>query len=191
MAIPIAIAEGKTIAKATAEGKTLAKAIAEDKIKAKRSKGNLMWNTLNSHIFLTAIYFFLISRPGQSQGLLYKHLCQSLIHWCTAPALVKIFTAPSRPNGLKWCFQSKNKLYWHFSEILNLPGHLNCSTGTQVMAILLNGWILTTGGVASGRVCPAACAADLFESDTQSRAIVCSVDYRNTMYHIAYKYTMD
>ena len=30
------------------------------------------------------------------------------------------------------------------------------------MAFLLNVWILPTGGVASGRVCPAACAADLF-----------------------------
>ena len=28
-------------------------------------------------------------------------------------------------------------------------------------AILLNGWILLTGRVASGRVCPAACAAGL------------------------------
>ena len=27
---------------------------------------------------------------------------------------------------------------------------------------LLNGWILPTGGVALGRVCPAACAAGLF-----------------------------
>ena len=30
------------------------------------------------------------------------------------------------------------------------------------MAILLNGWILPTGGVASGKVCPAACAAGFF-----------------------------
>ena len=32
------------------------------------------------------------------------------------------------------------------------------------MAILLNGWILPTGGVASGRVCPAAWAAGLFRT---------------------------
>ena len=37
--------------------------------------------------------------------------------------------------------------------------------------ILLNGWILPTGGVALGRVCPAACAAgffsDVFPQSTQ------------------------
>ena len=34
--------------------------------------------------------------------------------------------------------------------------------GSKVTAILLNGLILPTGGVASGRVCPAAYAACLF-----------------------------
>ena len=29
-----------------------------------------------------------------------------------------------------------------FLEILNLEGHLNCKTGSRVMAILLNGLIL-------------------------------------------------
>ena len=49
-----------------------------------------------------------------------------------------------------------------FSEILNIEGHLNCCIGSKVTAILLNWWILSTGGVTSGRVCPAACAAALF-----------------------------
>ena len=49
-----------------------------------------------------------------------------------------------------------------FSEILNPEGHLNCYIGSKVTAILLNEWILPAGGVASGRVCPAACAAGLF-----------------------------
>ena len=40
------------------------------------------------------------------------------------------------------------------SEILNLEGHLNQCIGSKVTAISLNGWILPTGGVASGRVCP-------------------------------------
>ena len=48
------------------------------------------------------------------------------------------------------------------SGILNLEGHLNRCIGLKVMAILLNGWIFPTGGVASGRICPAACAAGLF-----------------------------
>jgi hypothetical protein len=38
----------------------------------------------------------LISRPGQSQGLLYTHLCYSLIHSSFSP---HSFTAPPRPNG--------------------------------------------------------------------------------------------
>ena len=38
-------------------------------------------------------------------------------------------------------------------KILNLEGHLNCFIGLKVTAILVNGGILPTGGVASGRVC--------------------------------------
>ena len=49
-----------------------------------------------------------------------------------------------------------------FSAIPNLEGHLNRCIGSKVTAIQLNGWIFPTGGVASGRVCPAACAAGLF-----------------------------
>ena len=48
-----------------------------------------------------------------------------------------------------------------FSEILYHEGHLNRCIGSKVTAILLNGWILPTGGAALGRVCPAACAAGL------------------------------
>ena len=36
-----------------------------------------------------------------------------------------------------------------FSEILNLEGHLNRCIGSKVTGILLNGWNLPTGGVAS------------------------------------------
>ena len=32
-----------------------------------------------------------------------------------------------------------------FKEILNLEGHPNCITGSTVIAILLNGWILPIG----------------------------------------------
>ena len=38
-------------------------------------------------------------------------------------------------------------------KILNLEGHPNCITGSRVTVILLNGWILPIGGVASGRFC--------------------------------------
>jgi hypothetical protein len=40
-----------------------------------------------------------------------------------------------------------------FSEILNPEGNQYCCIGSKVTAILLNGWILPTGGVSSGRVC--------------------------------------
>ena len=49
-----------------------------------------------------------------------------------------------------------------FSEIQNLEEHQNRCIGSKVTAILLNGWILPTSVVASGRVCPGACAAGLF-----------------------------
>ena len=43
---------------------------------------------------------------------------------------------------------------WTFLfEILNLEGHPNCISGSKVMAIWLNGWILPVGGASSGRVC--------------------------------------
>ena len=40
-----------------------------------------------------------------------------------------------------------------FSKIINLDKHLNCFIGSKVTAILMNGGILPTGGVALGRVC--------------------------------------
>ena len=49
-----------------------------------------------------------------------------------------------------------------FLEIQNLEGHQNRCIGSKVTVILLNGLILPTGGVASGRVCPTDCAADWF-----------------------------
>ena len=36
-----------------------------------------------------------------------------------------------------------------FQEILNLEGHPNCITGSKVMAILLNWWILPIGGTSA------------------------------------------
>ena len=39
-----------------------------------------------------------------------------------------------------------------FKEILNIEGHQNLNTGSRAAAILLKGWILPIGEVASGRV---------------------------------------
>ena len=57
---------------------------------------------------------------------------------------------------------TKHTILIFFSEILNLEVHLNCCIGLKLRAILLNGWILPTDGVALGKVCPAACGAGLF-----------------------------
>ena len=46
-----------------------------------------------------------------------------------------------------------HKIDYVFYEILNLEGHLNCFIGSKVTGILVNGGILSSGGVASGRVC--------------------------------------
>ena len=50
-------------------------------------------------------------------------------------------------------FSHKIDLVRKFLEILNLKGHHNCTIGSKVTVILLNGWFLLMAGVASGRVC--------------------------------------
>ena len=81
-----------------------------------------------------------LSRLGRSQGLLYKQLCHSFtdsfVHSFSYP-LVKISFSAVMPKLFKMVL--------------------------TVTAILLNGWIVPTGGVASGRVWPGACAAGLFK----------------------------
>ena len=59
-----------------------------------------------------------------------------------------IFTAPPRPNGCRWCFQSID-YFTIFKEILNPEGHPNHINGSKVTAILLNGWILPIDGASS------------------------------------------
>ena len=60
---------------------------------------------------------YIFSRPGQSQGLLFKHLCDSLIKWVSHP-LVKIFLrrchSQTVENGANYIDI--------FPEILNLEG---------------------------------------------------------------------
>jgi hypothetical protein len=60
-------------------------------------------------------------------------------------------------------------MFHFFSENLNYEGHLNRFIGSKVMALLVNGGILPRGEVASGRVCPAACAAGLFIWSTTAK----------------------
>ena len=45
------------------------------------------------------LYARIFSRPGQSQGLLYKQLGDSLINSLPDPLVSHSFTAPPLPNG--------------------------------------------------------------------------------------------
>ena len=58
--------------------------------------------------------------------------------------------ARSPPNRKKWCFQSQ---YWNFIWNPKSWRASKSPIGLKVTTIFLNGWILPTGEVASGRVC--------------------------------------
>ena len=97
----------------------------------------------------------IFSRPGRSQGLLYKHLCNSFINWFSHPllkALVKI-SLRRRHALMVGDGAFSHKMDYVFKEILNLEGHPNRIAGSKVTAIWLNWWILPIGGASSGRIC--------------------------------------
>ena len=106
-------------------------------------------------------HVYLISRPWQSQGLLYKHLRHSLINWFSWSWFVKITLQRPYAQIVDDCASSHKINYVNiFSQIRNLEGHLHRFIGSKVTAILVNGGILPTGGVASRRVC--ACIYTLY-----------------------------
>ena len=76
---------------------------------------------------------------------------------------MKIYLWRHYAQTVKNCASSHKTNYIDvLSEILNLEWHLNRCIGSKVTAIL-QFWVdLRTGVVASGRVCPAACAAGLY-----------------------------
>ena len=74
-----------------------------------------------------------------------------------------------------------------FSAIQNFEEHLNRCIGSKVKVILLNGWILPTGVVALGRVCPAACATGLFLVGIDSRTTVVLGDFKELILSWLYK----
>ena len=57
------------------------------------------------------------------------------------------------PKWFRMVLQVIKQSILTFLEILNLEGYQNRCIGSKVMAILLNGCILPTGGAASGMVC--------------------------------------
>ena len=96
----------------------------------------------------------IISRSGQSQGLLYNNLCHSLIH-----SVIQSFSHPFVKISLRRRHAQtvKNGAPCHktnyidiFPEIISLEGQFNSCVGSKVKVIWLNGWILPTGWVALG-----------------------------------------
>ena len=93
------------------------------------------------------LYFpSIISRPGQSQWLLYKHLCHSLINW-----LSHIFPPTAlRGRHAKTVGDSSSSYKIDYGigikNFLNPEGHQNCISGSKITAILLKGWILPICG---------------------------------------------
>ena len=110
--------------------------------------------TLKKMCAFKFLLFLIFSRPGQSQGLLCKHLW--LIRWLSNPFFPQLYNAatPKRLEIALPVIVTKN--------CLNPKGHQNRIIGSKVTAILLNGWILPICEVASGRVCACILRSRLF-----------------------------
>ena len=91
---------------------------------------------------------------------------------------------PSGLNGKNCASSHKTNYFEIYLEILNLEGHLNHCICSEVAAILLNGWILPTGGVATGRVCPAASAAGLFINNSRKSNQLNVAYHYNLLYNV-------
>ena len=99
----------------------------------------------------------MISIPGQSQRLLYKEPCGSLIQWVSESV-----SQPFPPTALRrhhnktvWDSTSRYKIDYVIviKNFLHPEGHQNPISGSKVAAILWKGWILPICGASSGRVC--------------------------------------
>ena len=103
---------------------------------------------------------FIVSTPGWSQGLLYKHLCPWLIDLIIKSPLVKI--SLRRHHTLMvgdGAFSHKIDNFPIFEENLNLPRHLNRFIGSKVTASLMNGGFYKGVELHRKGSAPAACAA--------------------------------
>ena len=72
----------------------------------------------------------------------------------------------------------KQTILTFFKKILYLEGHVNRFIVSKVTAILLNWWILPTGGFELGRVCPILCSLrSRLQSAGQSIPCVCDLTF--------------
>ena len=90
-----------------------------------------------------------VSRPRQSQGLLYKKPCDSFIQSVSQPfpptALQRRHAQTVRDSSSSYKID-KVRVITHF---LNPKRHQNPINGSTVTAILLKGWILPMGGASA------------------------------------------
>ena len=100
----------------------------------------------------------LVSRPRQSQGVLYKHLHYSLTAPFPPTALWRCHAQTVRDSSLSY----KIDYFIAMENFLNPQGHQDRISGSIVTAILLKGRILPFGGVASGRVCDCSLRSRLY-----------------------------
>ena len=91
------------------------------------------------------------SRPGRSQGLLYKLPRDSLIKSVSLFLPQLYGAAPQTVRDNTSSYEIDYVIV--IKNCLNLEGHQNSISGSKVKEILLKGWILPIGGASSGRVC--------------------------------------
>ena len=95
----------------------------------------------------------LISRPGQSQGLLYKHLRNSLINSLSHPFPPKALRRRNAQTVRDSSSSYKIDYVIVIETFLNPEGHQNPISGSKVKAILLKGWISLLVDLQRWRVC--------------------------------------
>ena len=124
--------------------------VALDELEVKKNKVLLPFSSAGSPWNPRQI----ISRPGQSQGLLYKHLFHSLINsvnkWAVpSNSFMALHAQTVRDSTSSYKIDYVKMI----NNFLNPEGHQNPFSGSKVTVTLLNGWIWPIGGVALGRVC--------------------------------------
>ena len=109
--------------------------------------------------------FHPISRPGQRQGLLYKHLRHSFIH-----SFINSVSQPFPPTALRRCHAktvrdraSSYKIDYVIviKNFLKPEGQENPISGSKDTAILLKGWILPIGGASAGQGLPCSLRSEM------------------------------
>ena len=133
------------------------------------SRPNILLGTTRK-IFIKALnlcWTKLFSRPVQSQGLLYKHLCHWLIDWLSHPFPLTALRHRHAQTVIDSSLSYKIDYVIVIKSFLNSEGHQNCIVGSKVTVILLNGLILPIGGVALRRVCACSLRSRLVFSGTE------------------------